>query len=147
MLAKDFLTKEEQSLVVSAIKEAELNTSGEIRIHLDEECSTDPMESAVSVFKYLKMEETALRNGVLIYVACGSNVFSIIGDEGINKIVPDNFWQDVSQAMAEKFKEGLFAEGLIIATKMVGIKLKDFFPYQSDDINEHSDEISFSNND
>ena len=143
MEAKDFLTTEEQAQVVAAIKEAELNTSGEIRIHLDEKCKTSPMKRAISVFKHLNMEKTAARNGVLIYVACGSNKFSIIGDEGINKVVPENFWQDVSLIMAEKFKARQFAEGLTIAAKMVGIKLKEYFPYQSDDVNEHPDDISF----
>ncbi len=144
MKARDFLSKEEQAQVVASIKEAELNTSGEIRIHLDEECSTDPMECAVSVFKYLKMEETEQRNAVLIYVACESSVFSIIGDEGINNVVPENFWSDVSLIMGQNFSKGSFANGLCEAVKLVGIKLKEYFPYQSDDINEQPDEISFN---
>ena len=99
MKAKDFLTEEQQSALISAIKEAEKNTSGEIRIHLDDTCREDPIKRAEKVFRYLGMDRTAQRNGVLIYLACESRVFAIIGDKGINDRVPEGFWNDVKDSM------------------------------------------------
>lgn len=147
MKAREFLSEKEKADVVAAIKAAELGTSGEIRIHLDEKCSGDPMKRAVEVFRYLKMDRTELHNGVLIYVACQSKVFAIVGDSGINNAVPKDFWHDVSQVMHDKFSEGHFAEGLAAAARMAGEKLKEYFPYSKDDVNELPDEISFGKND
>ena len=91
------------------------------------------------------MHKTERRNGVLIYLACNSKVFAIVGDKGINDIVPDNFWDDISLLMGREFREGRLTEGLSQAVRMVGEKLKEFFPYQKDDVNEQPDEISFGN--
>ena len=95
------------------------------------------------MFFALGMDKTALRNGVLIYLACESKKFAVIGDKGINDLVPENFWDDVILAMTEEFRAGRFAEGLSAAAVMAGEKLKEFFPYQEDDVNEQPDEISF----
>lgn len=143
MKAKDFLSRDQQKAVVTAIMEAEKNTSGEIRVHIDEKCRKTPVERAQAVFHTLKMDDTQLRNGVLIYVACQSKVFAIIGDKGINDVVPSDFWNDICSGMAAKFKEGQFAEGIICAVKATGEKLKEFFPYSQDDVNEQPDDISF----
>lgn len=147
MKAKDFLSKGQQDMLTAAIKEAEKNTSGEIRIHLDDVCAGDPMKRAIDVFNFLHMERTAQRNGVLIYLACKSKVFSIIGDKGINEAVPEGFWNDVKESMAENFRKGLFAEGLEQAVLAVGEKLRAYFPYHEDDVNEQPDDISFGGQD
>lgn len=138
-----FLTAEQQETVVAAVRLAEKHTSGEIRIHIDSECEGDPVKRAEKVFGKLGMHKTKLRNGVLIYLACDSKVFAIIGDKGINDLVPENFWKDVIAIMAGEFRYGRFAEGLAEAARMAGEKLRDFFPYQKDDVNEQPDEISF----
>ena len=143
MKAKDFLSRDQQKAVVTAIMEAEKNTSGEIRVHIDEKCRKTPVERAQAVFHILKMDDTQLRNGVLIYVACQSKVFAIIGDKGINDVVPSDFWNGLCSGMAAKFKEAQFAEGIICAVKATGEKLKEFFPYSQDDVNEQPDDISF----
>lgn len=143
MKAKDFLTEEQQSALISAIKEAEKNTSGEIRIHLDDTCREDPIKRAEKVFRYLGMDRTAQRNGVLIYLACESRVFAIIGDKGINDRVPEGFWNDVKDSMVSFFRKGDFAGGLRDAVLAAGEKLKAFFPYCSNDVNEQPDDISF----
>ena len=138
-----FLTAEQQETVVSAVRLAEKGTSGEIRVHIDGTCSGDPVKRAEEVFVKLGMHKTELRNGVLIYLACQSKVFAIIGDKGINDLVPENFWNDIAQTMSKHFREGDFTGGLSEAVLMVGEKLKNYFPYQEDDINELPDEISF----
>ena len=143
MKPQDFLSKKEQEMIVSAIREAEMNTSGEIRVHIDDTCEGDAYRKAVEVFYRLGMEKTRSRNGVLIYVACNSKVFAIIGDKGINDAVPDNFWSDVTRHLRVCFSRGNYAEGLADAVKMAGLKLRTFFPYEKDDVNEQSDEISY----
>ena len=143
MSAAGFLTKEQCDSIVSAIKEAESNTSGEIRVHIESECKGDPFGRAVSVFRHLKMYETAARNGVLIYLAIKSRKVAIVGDKGINDAVPEGFWDETYHFMASRFKDGDFSGGLTGAIILAGEKLKEYFPYQSDDINEQSDEISF----
>ena len=131
---------------VAKIKEeivlAEKNTSGEIRIHLDKKCSTDPVEAAIKVFEKLGMTNTKDRNGVLIYLALKDKKMAIIGDTGIDEKVPEDFWESVKNTMVKNFKEGKFVEGISEAIKESGIKLSTYFPYQSDDENELSDEIS-----
>lgn len=147
MKAEDLLTASQQEMLVAAIKEAETNTSGEIRIHIDDICTGDPVKRAEEVFHYLGMDKTALRNGILIYVACVSKVFAVIGDKGINEQVPDGFWNGMSSVMSAEFRKGDFFTGLREAVLMAGEKLKHFFPYKEDDINEQPDEISFGEHD
>ena len=144
MSARLFFTKEEQQKIVAAIKEAELNTSGEIRVHIENHCKEEALERAAEVFYDLKMNHTAARNGILFYLAVKDRKFAIIGDEGINKEVEHDFWNDIKDEMIYNFKENKFAEGLIAGILKCGDKLKEYFPYQNDDINELSDEISFS---
>ncbi len=143
MKPEKFLTADQQKTVVDAVRFAEKGTSGEIRVHIDGECEGDPVKRAEEVFAKLGMHTTELRNGVLIYLACNSKVFAIIGDKGINDVVPEHFWEDVISAMGAEFREGRFTEGLSKAIIMAGEKLSAFFPYQQDDINEQPDEISF----
>ncbi|MCD6375317.1 MAG: TPM domain-containing protein [Caldisericaceae bacterium] len=138
-----FLSKEEQQQIVQAIQEAEKETSGEIRLHIEAKCKGDPLDRAKEVFVKLKMHQTALRNGVIVYLAFQDRKFAIWGDKGINEKVPENFWQDVKEVMAEHFRNNQFAEGLINGITMIGEKLKAFFPYQKDDVNELPDDISF----
>ena len=144
MSARSFFTKEEQQRIVAAIKEAELNTSGEIRVHIENHCKEEALERAAEVFYDLKMDRTAARNGILFYLAVKDHKFAIIGDEDINREVEHDFWNDIKDEMTSNFKENKFAEGLIAGILKCGDKLKKYFPYQNDDVNELSDEISFS---
>lgn len=143
MNAKSFFSTEQQRQIVDAIKVAELNTSGEIRVHVENHCKGDVLDRSVMVFNTLKMDKTAARNGVLIYLAVTDKKFAIIGDEGINRLVEHDFWNDVKDEMARCFREGDFTGGVTNGILRVGEKLKAFFPYQSDDVNELPDDISF----
>ena len=144
--AINILNREEDRRVVEAIKQAELNTSGEIKVHIENHCQGDVEQRSLYVFNRLKLDETKLHNGVLIYLAAKDHKFAILGDEGINKVVEDGFWNDVKDLIQSHFKEGRFAEGLEQGIQRCGEKLKTYFPYQSDDINEIPDEISYENN-
>lgn len=137
------LNKNEQVRLVEAIKTAETNTSGEIRLHVQNRCKEDIFETAQKKFEELGMTATELRNGVLIFMALKDKKFAILGDSGINELVPDDFWQSTVDVMTESFKQKDLVGGLEKGILKAGDALKEFFPYQSDDINELSDEISF----
>lgn len=139
---ESLLSNEEEQLLISAIREAEKNTSGEIRIHIERTVEKQVMDRALEVFHELGMHATQLRNGVLFYLAVESKKLAILGDEGIDAKVPDNFWQSEIELMTRYFKKGDPANGLALAIAEVGKKLKEFFPYQDDDLNELTDEIS-----
>lgn len=137
-----FFTSEEKERIVAAIKEAEQETSGEIRVHLEKKTTAPVLERAKELFYRIGMDKTAAKNGVLIYLVTREKLFAIIGDEGINKSVPADFWDEVRDIMQEHFKNDRFAEGLEEAIRRVGEKLKVYFPYQTADRNECPDEIS-----
>ncbi|MCB0570002.1 MAG: TPM domain-containing protein [Phaeodactylibacter sp.] len=139
-----FFTPEEEERIIRAIREAEHNTSGEIRVHLEANCKRPAMREAVRTFRRLGMHKTKERNAVLIFIAPERREFAIIGDQGINEKVPDNFWQEERDLMQEHFRSEAFAEGICQAIRKAGEKLRDFFPYQQDDTNELPDDISYS---
>ncbi len=143
MLARSLFDDKEKQMIVSAIKEAERNTSGEIRVHIENDCRGETLERAAEVFYRLKMDQTAARNGILFYIAIRHKKFAIIGDAGINSKVGNNFWDDIRDTMIGYFTNNKIADGLSVGILMCGEKLKEFFPYKDDDINELSDEISF----
>ena len=140
---KKLFSKDEIDAIVSAIKEAETNTSGEIRVHIESSFKGDVLDQASFMFNKLGMLATDERNGVLFYLAVKNKAFAILGDAGINAKVPENFWEDIKTVMQLDFQSGNMSEGLAKGIKMAGDKLKEHFPHQSDDVNELSDEISF----
>ncbi|GAB1403524.1 MAG: TPM domain-containing protein [Lentimicrobiaceae bacterium] len=144
--AKSFFTKDQQEDILQAILNAELDTSGEIRVHIESQCKGDVLERAAYIFKKLEMDRTKLRNGVLFYLATQNRSFAILGDSGIDAVVPDDFWESTKVLMINHFREDHFAEGLIAGIQQAGLQLKKHFPYSSDDVNELKNEISFGDN-
>ena len=138
-------TKEQKEAMVAAIQKAEKDTSGEIRVHIENRSKIEVLDRAADVFAELKMHKTALRNGVLIYVALLDHKLAILGDAGINSKVPTGFWDSIKTNMVEKFKQGAITEGICEAVITAGEQLKAYLPYQEDDVNELPDDISFSN--
>ncbi len=134
---------EEQEQIAHAIGDAEKATSGEIRIAVEKYCKGDALERATSYFAELGMDKTAQRNGVLIYLANSDKKFAIIGDKGINKLVPSDFWETTKVAMKAHFSSGNLCEGLIAGISLAGEKLSLFFPNQNDDVNELPNEVIF----
>jgi uncharacterized membrane protein len=139
---EDFLTAKQEQAIIETIQVSEKNTSGEIRVHIEKSTEKSPMDRALEVFYLLEMNKTALRNGILIYVAVESKKIAIIGDEGINNLVPKDFWNEELALLITYFKDSNFTEGLKLVIIEIGEKLKEFFPYQKNDSNELSDEIS-----
>lgn len=134
---------QEQELIANTITDAEKATSGEIRIAVEKHCKGDAFERAAAYFHELGMDKTALHNGVLIYLATEDHKFAIIGDKGINKVVPDDFWETTKIAMRAHFMAGKMAEGIIAGIALAGEKLSTFFPNANDDVNELPNEIVF----
>jgi uncharacterized membrane protein len=139
---EDFLTKDEEQEIVESIRIAELNTSGEVRVHIEKSTSLAAMERAKELFYKLKMNQTKLENGVLIYVAVASKTFAIYGGKGIDKVVPKDFWNSTRDVMQNHFKQNQFKEGLIAGITKAGAQLKKHFPWDETDTNELSNEIS-----
>lgn len=141
---EDFLTQAQEQEIIEVIRLAEQNTSGEIRVHLEKTTDKEPLERAREVFRFLKMDETAQQNGVLFYVAVDDKKFSIIGDEGIDTAVPDNFWDSIKNLVIKEFKNGNYTQGLKQGILETGVKLKQYFPFKNNDKNELPDSISLS---
>jgi len=142
--ARNFFTKEQQEDISQAIMNAELDTSGEIRVHIENTCTGDALDRALAIFTKLEMEKTESRNGVLLYLAVKNRKFAIIGDTAIHQAVTESFWDSIRNKMLNRFRENQFTEGLIEAITETGIQLKKYFPYLKNDKNELSDEISFN---
>jgi len=138
-----FFSKEEEVTIVEAIRSAELATSGEIRVHIEVGAEAPAIPVATRIFRELGMDKTADRNGVLILLAVDRREFAIIGDEGIDKVVSEDFWDTERDILQQHFRKGAFATGIALAIGQVGAKLKQFFPYQANDVNELPDEISY----
>jgi len=143
LFKKRFFSDGENHGIVKAIAKAEAMTSGEIRLHMEAKCTKENvLDRATEVFYELKMDNTKDGNGVLIYLAYEDHKFAIIGDKGIDRVVPANFWDGIKEVMAGHFKKGEFYEGIIFAIGETGSHLKQYFPYQKDDKDELSNEIS-----
>ncbi|WP_116789445.1 TPM domain-containing protein [Flavobacterium psychrotrophum] len=140
--ANDFLTAADEGAIVEAIQQAEKNTSGEIRVHIENTSQKPPLERAQEVFSVLGMEATTARNGVLFYVGVKDRAFAIIGDEGIDKAVENDFWDCTKDVVIGHFKENRFKQGLVEGILRAGERLKTYFPYADDDKNELPDTIS-----
>ncbi len=143
MSTDKFFSDLQQQAIIKSIEKAELNTSGEIRLHVEDTCKINPVERAIEIFEKLEMHKTELRNGVLFYLAIKDKKIAVIGDKGINDIVTENFWDDVKNEIINQFKNNQFTEGICKGIEMAGEKLKIHFPFESDDTNELSNDISF----
>ncbi len=141
--ARSFFSKEQKEDIKQAILNAELDTSGEIRVHIEKTCDGEVMDRAAYIFKKLNISGTEQRNGVLFYLAVNNRKFAIVGDEGIHKTVPKDFWEEIKVKMLNYFRDGNFTDGLVEGITIIGKYLKKHYPYQTNDVNELSDEISF----
>lgn len=137
-----FLSEADEQEIVAAIRQAEANTSGEIRVHIEPSTNDDPLKHAREVFHYLKMDNTVERNGVLIYIAVNTHVFVIYGDSGINAVVPSGFWDSTKEIMQQHFRQGRFKQGIVEGVLKAGEQLQKHFPWQHGNSNELSDQIS-----
>lgn len=139
---KQIFTAEQKQQIVAAIQEAEKVTSGEIKVHLEPKCPKAPMERALEVFHKLGIHNTEHHNGVLIYIAWQDKKFAVVGDSGIHKVVPPDFWESIKEHMKSHFSKGEFLQGILFAIKETGLHMEKYFPPRADKKNELSDDIS-----
>src|SRR5690349_20238184 len=122
-----FFTKDEHDRIIAARKEAEKETSGEIRLFIEPRCKGEVLDRAAFIFHKLGIHNTNHRNGVLFYLAHDNRKFAILGDAGIHAVVKDNFWDQIKEDMQKHFAKGKFAEGLIGGIKESGEAMKKYF--------------------
>jgi uncharacterized membrane protein len=143
-MPQDFFFDTQKAEIIKAIQNAERNSSGEIRVHIEQICTTpNVLDRAAEVFSQIGMSNTAQQNGVLFYLSIDDRKFAVLGDKGIDKVVPANFWESTKELLRSHFSQGMFTEGLVKGIHSAGEQLKHFFPYQTDDTNELPDDISF----
>lgn len=140
-------TKKDRDNITAAIRQAEKQTSGEIRLFIEDKCKGNVLDRAAIVFEKLDIHKTALRNGVLFYLAIRDHKFAILGDAGINAVVKHGFWDEIKDTALEYFRKGEYPEGLIKGIGMAAEALKQYFPYDERDKNELPDEIVFGEKD
>jgi len=140
---ESFLTANDEAEIIEAIRVAENNTSGEIRVHLEPHCPKDAFVRAQEVFEFLHMDNTRNSNGVLIYVAVEDHTLVILGDEGIDKVVPDDFWEITKNVIITHFKNGNTKQGLVDGILKAGEQLRKYFPYYVGSTDELPNTISF----
>ena len=144
-LTEDFLNASEEREIVDAIVKAEQQTSGEIRVHIEDHSDLPVLERAQEVFNMLNMHKTNARNGVLFYIGVKDRHFAIIGDDGIDKVVPYDFWEITKKVVIDHFKANQYKKGLIEGILKTGNQLRHFFPHEgTNDANELPNEISRS---
>ncbi|MEX2514379.1 MAG: TPM domain-containing protein [Cyclobacteriaceae bacterium] len=143
-MAEKLFSTADRAIITEAIRNAEKETSGEIQVHIESHCKGEVLDRAAQVFEKLKMHQTKYRNAVLFYLAAEDHKFAILGDAGINQVVPENFWENIREEMLVHFKSRAFTEGLRKGIEMSGQQLQQHFPYdQKGDINELPNDISF----
>ena len=144
---KKFFSQEENDKIVRSIQDAEKQTSGEIRIFVENRCKyVEPLDRAAEIFAKLQMEKTELRNGVLFYIAIKDKQLAIFADSGIHAATGDKHWKEVVQQILSVFSKESVVGGIITTITKIGDALKTHFPYDKDiDKNELPDEIIFGN--
>jgi uncharacterized membrane protein len=145
-MPEHFFTEAQKKAITDSIAAAEEMTSGEIRVHLEARCGEDVLDHAAFIFEQLGMHKTELRNGVLFYISFEDHKLAIIGDVGINRSVPADFWESIRNHMVAEFKNGNYATGLSEAIRMAGAQLAQHFPKGESNPNELSNDISYGNN-
>ncbi len=143
MKASEFFTREQQAQIRAAIKQAEQDTSGEIRVHIETSLEGDVLDRAAWIFKKIGMHKTESRNGVLFYLAVSNKKFSVIGDWAINRKVTPDFWDETRKIVERHFRDEKYCDGLVEGILLIGKQLREHFPHKKDDINELPNEISY----
>jgi uncharacterized membrane protein len=141
----EFFSPDEKALIVEAVKKAEQQTSGEVRVYIESRCRfVNAIDRAAEVFYQLQMQNTQQRNAVLVYIAMKDRQLAVYGDEGIHAKVGQVFWQQEVKTMLHLFKQSSFGAGIAQVVTDIGKALHQHFPYQADtDKNELPDDIVF----
>ena len=143
MALVDFIPSDGQRRIADAITAAERHPTGEICVHVTPRCRGNVMKRATKTFNRLHLYTTRRRNAVLIFVAYEDRKFAILGDTGINDVVPDGFWDAEVEELGRFLKAGRQVDGLCEVISHIGERLSQYFPGERDDENELSNEVTF----
>lgn len=139
----EFFFEEQFSLEVEkAIEEAELLTSAEFKLHIEEVCNEDVLDRAAFVFSELQLHKTQLRNAVLLYVSVNDRKVSILADAGAKAHLSEEVLSNCLSTLINDFKSSSYAAGIRSCFLTLADALKSSFPYQANDINEISNKVS-----
>ncbi|MES2661089.1 MAG: TPM domain-containing protein [Verrucomicrobiota bacterium] len=138
---KPILTETEETLLVEAIREQELRTSAEIRICVSYKHLWRHERYAWKVFERAGMRNTRRRNGVLIAMMPRIKKVVVIGDTGIDAVVPQDFWKETVAAMIHEMHKSAALPALREGLRRVGDVLAVHWPREDGDANELTDEI------
>lgn len=142
MRTRDFIDTLDNERIVAAIQQAELLSSGEIRVHIERGAlAGDPLEAATRKFQQTGMHKTRQRNAVLLFVAPRAQKFAIVGDEGVHQKCGEEFWGRITDTMRDHFRNARYTDALVDAINEVGRILAEHFPRQPDDTNELPDSV------
>ncbi len=141
MSAPQFIQQLRETEIVTAIRAAELKTSGEVRVFISDKDVADPVAAAQEQFTRLGMTQTRDQNAVLIYLAPGTRKFAVIGDSGVHARCGDAFWEELARSMTDHFRKSEFTEGIVQGINRAGELLAKHFPRRSDDDNELPDRV------
>jgi uncharacterized membrane protein len=142
---KEFFSPSDNDKIVEAIRNAELRTSGEIRVFVEHRCRfMDAMDRALEIFDSLKMDQTENRNAVLLYIALSDRQLAVYGDKGIHEKVGEEFWNIAVKKILAHFNQNDYAAGISDCVSEIGESLQQHFPFiKETDKNELPDEIIF----
>lgn len=147
MPLSDFIPPEGQRRIATAITQAERHTTGEICVHVTPRCRGKVMKRAEHIFNRLQLYRTRYRNAVLIFIAYHDRRLAVLGDEALDRQLPPRFWDDVVAKLSSRLAAGQVVDGVCEAVATVGERLAEYFPAERDDVNELSNEVSFSDED
>ena len=142
---KEHFSAADKARIVEAIRMAEKETSGEVRVYVESKKPfVDPIDRAAQIFYKLKMQDTDHRNAVLLYVALKHHELALFADEGIYQKTGAGYWNNAVKNMIDRFSKHDIAGGIEQCVKQIGETLKEKFPYiPTEDKNELPDEIVF----
>jgi 5,10-methylene-tetrahydrofolate dehydrogenase/methenyl tetrahydrofolate cyclohydrolase len=141
---EDYFTPHQKDVIVAAVRQAEKQTSGEVRVFIESKCSyVNAIDRAKELFEKLDMHKTEERNAVIVYVAIKHRQLAIFGDAGIYEKVGQKFWDEQLKQMLQHFNREDFVEGIATVVNHIGQALYQHFPYQKNDVNELPDDIVF----
>jgi uncharacterized membrane protein len=142
---REFFSAADKAQIVEAIRLAERETSGEIRIYVESKNPfVDPIDRAAEIFFKLKMQETDHRNAVLLYIAMDHHELALFADEGIYQKAGADYWNNAVKNMISQFTKVNISNGIEQCVRQIGETLKEKFPYiPKEDKNELPDEIVF----
>src|SRR5688572_13209680 len=129
--------------IEKAVAAAESRTGGEVCFAVETALDIPelwsgktPRECAHEAFAHLRVWDSELNNGVLIYVLMADRDVEIVADRGAATRISPNEWETACRLMEAHFREGRFREGAVAGVEAVGGLLEREYPSRNADRDE-----------